>query len=99
MSNKNFKFVGPDQLKQNHSQEERMTTYDFVKKILGDINPVGETREDERRFKNLKETTELVDKLLTDIDALLEYKSRPEYSIKKAVEYVNNFLNTIGIKE
>jgi hypothetical protein len=35
--------------------------------------------------------------LLTDIDAVGPYRARQEYSMKKAGEYADKFLNRIGI--
>lgn len=76
-----------------------MEIYDVVKKLLGDIEPVGETREDERRHKNLVETCDLVDKLLTDIDRVIPNKNRTEHSMKKAGEYADSFFDGLGITE
>ena len=41
-----------------------MEVYDVVKKLIGPIEPVGESHTDEKRFENLKALTELVDSLL-----------------------------------
>jgi len=77
-----------------------MEIYDIVKKLIGEIDPVGETNTDDDRFENLKETTELVDRLLTDINRV-EYKNkdRGEFSMKRAGEYAKKFLDKIGITE
>lgn len=73
--------------------------YEVVKKIIGPVNPIGETREDEARFLNLKLETELVNALLTDIDHVIPYKTREEYSMKKAGEFADKFFTEIGIVE
>ncbi|GAI86093.1 unnamed protein product, partial [marine sediment metagenome] len=39
--------------------------YTVVKKLIGNINPVGETNTDNERFENLKIICELTNKLLT----------------------------------
>ena len=77
-----------------------MELYDVVKKLVGEIDPVGETNEDDRRFENLKTLTELVDKLLSDIDYVNTRNSkRYEYSLKRAGDFASKFLDNHGIKE
>lgn len=77
-----------------------MEIYDVVKKLVGPINPVGETNTDDERFKNLKVMTELVDELLTDIDTVA-YKNKDsyEFSRKRAAEFAINFYAKIGITD
>ena len=57
-----------------------MEIYDVVKKLVGKIDPIGETNTDNQRFENLKVMTELVDNLLTDIACVRMEKGRHEYS-------------------
>lgn len=77
-----------------------MDVYAIVKKLIGDIEPVGETNTDKKRFTNLEATTKLVDALLTDIDNVAyEYKDRHEHSVKKAAQFAGEFLTKIGIEE
>ena len=78
-----------------------MTNTDVVKKLIGNINPVGETNTDNQRFENLKEMCELVNNLITDIDDMAyRNKCSHEYSVKRASEYASNFLTkTVGIAE
>lgn len=76
-----------------------MTVYDVVVKLIGNVRPVGETYEDDRRFENLKEMTILVDNLLSDIDCVIPYKSKKEYSMKRAGEFADNFFTKLGIIE
>ena len=42
-----------------------MTNTDVVKKLIGKINPIGETNTDNERFENLKAMCELVNNLIT----------------------------------
>jgi len=58
--------------------------HEVVMKLAGPIMPVGETREDERRFNNLSRTIELVDLLLFDINQVVPNKNCVEGSMKKA---------------
>lgn len=76
-----------------------MEIYDVVTKLIGPISPIGETNADEQRFENLKVMTELVDKLLGDIDKVIPCKNRVEYSMKKAGEYADKFFSQLGIEE
>lgn len=77
-----------------------INVYEVVKKLIGPINPIGSTETDEMRFENLKSTTELVDALLTDIDAV-QYVNKDccEFSRKKAADFAEQFFNQIGIQE
>jgi len=76
-----------------------MEIYDVVKKLVGEIEPVGETYTDNARFENLKVMTELVDSLVKDIDYVGMEKDRHEYSRKRAGEFANKFLTQLGIVE
>lgn len=77
-----------------------MDIYDVVTKLIGPINPVGDTGVDEQRFENLKATTDLVNDLLRDIDAVAAAnKDRYEASRKLAGRYASDFFDRIGIKE
>ena len=78
-----------------------MTNTDVVKKLIGSINPVGESDIDDERYENLKEMCVLVDNLITDIDdmAFLNRHAQ-EYSVKRAAKYASTFLaKTVGIEE
>jgi hypothetical protein len=72
--------------------------YKVITKLIGPINPVGETHTDTSRFENLKVMTEVVDQLLTDIDRVASYHDRIEYSMKLAGQHACKFLDKIGIE-
>ena len=75
---------------------EKFTSYQVVKKLVGRIDPEGETNTDNLRFENLKEMTRVVDGLLFDIEAVaIGNKGRPEYSRKRAGEYASKFLDDV----
>ena len=76
-----------------------MDIYEVVVKLTGPIDPIGETQTDAKRYENLKTMCDLVDKLLTDIDAVIPNKNRVEFSMKRAGEYADKFLDKIGIEE
>lgn len=76
-----------------------MTIYDVVRKLIGgQIMPIGETNEDEKRFDRLKQTTELVILLLEDIHRVASCSHRGEYSIERSEKFANKFLDELGIK-
>ena len=75
-----------------------MDIHEVVMKLIGDISPIGETNEDNKRFENLKIMADLVDALLTDMDEIVFRKSNnQEYSIKRSVDFVIDFMDEIGI--
>ncbi len=74
-----------------------MTTYEVVRKLIGPIDPVGQTDRDTPRFENLKEMCSLVDKLLHDISAVSNVEHSHEHSVKKAGKYAADFIK--GQKE
>lgn len=75
------------------SESEKIDVYEVVKKLIGSISPIGETTADDKRFENLKQMTDLVNKLVTDIDDVsYNYKNSHEFSVKRAGEYADKFL-------
>jgi len=63
-----------------------MTIYEVVKKLIGSIEPYGDSDIDEKRSNNLDEHTELVFQLVVDLIETANFKDRNEYSIKKLGE-------------
>lgn len=80
--------------------DKKFTTLEIIENLIGKIDPVGESNEDDIRFENLKEMCELADLLIVKIDNVAyRNKNRPESSIKRAAEYADDFLkNWIGIE-
>lgn len=78
-----------------------MNYIEIIKKLIGPINPVGDSHIDAERFENLKYMCEMVDKLVQEIDNVhYRYKDDNEASIKLMADYADNFMsNTLGIKE
>ena len=73
-----------------------MDIHEIVKKLVGNIDPVGETHTDNARFENLKVMTELVDNLLSDIhNVISNNKNAYESSRKKAYSYAHEFYVTL----
>jgi len=77
-----------------------MDIHEIVKKLIGEIEPVGESNEDDRRYENLKALVMLTDKLMADIDDVATYnRSRIEFSMKRAGNYAKAFYDQLGIPE
>ena len=72
-----------------------MTLHEITKKLTGEIQPVGETHTDERRFKNLEEAIELCDRLLFDIGETARFADRPEASMSKAGKRAKEFMEQV----
>jgi len=75
-----------------------MTVYQIIAKLIGPIGPLGETNEDERRYKNLQHACEVTDALLVDIRDVAAHKISHQYSVRRAGECAASFLerNEIG---
>ena len=65
---------------------------DIVMKLIGEIEPVGETYTDEKRFANLLTVENTVDILLDEIRFASESKNRVEYSMQKIGRNANDYL-------
>lgn len=70
-----------------------MTNTEVVKKMIGNIQPAGDTNIDNERFENLKAMCELTDNLIAAInDVAYSNKHRGEYSIRQMAKYASDFL-------
>ena len=74
-----------------------MEIYDVVKKLIGNIEPVGTTYIDEKRLKNLKEHIDLTANLLHDLQIIVQYKDRDEYSMSVIGQKAYDFLKNLGV--
>lgn len=75
--------------------KNNIDVYEVVIKLIGEIKPIGESFEDERRFKQLEIMCDLVDRLLFQISDVIPDKERHECSMKRAGEYADNFFDAI----
>jgi len=77
-----------------------INVYEVVKKLTGEIDPVGETHVDNKRYENLQQLTALTEQLLTDICSIENrYKNNHQYSMKRASEHCARFLDDNGVHE
>ena len=72
-----------------------MTNYTVIKKLLGEIHPVGESNEDEKRLDNLKETIAVVELLLADIFIVSRNQCNPQHSMKVIALAAHKFIKEI----
>lgn len=76
-----------------------MTHPEIVKKLIGNVNPAGDSSIDEQRFKNLEELCDLVGILVTEISHVAQNRESYEVSVKKLGQYAYDFLvDNLGIK-
>ena len=72
-----------------------MEIYDVTKKLLGPIEPIGDTHVDDERHENLKSTINLIHKLLCDLIETASYSNCPEHSRSRAGKTANEFLKEL----
>lgn len=76
-----------------------MNHAEIVRKLIGEINPVGAAHIDPDRLENLKQMCTLIEHLIADITHVaVHYDDRYEASVKTSCEYAESFLSTLGIK-
>ena len=79
---------------------DKMTIHEVVKKLIGPVEPVGDSSCDDERFENLKAMTELVELLVIDIGWVGRKEISHEYSVKRAGEFACKFLTKgLGITD
>lgn len=71
---------------------DKYDTYSIVKKLIGEIRPIGETEYDTDARINLKEQIELVTNMLEDIIQVAYMKDSKEYSVSECGKLAHNFL-------
>lgn len=77
-----------------------MELIDIVNKLVGRIEPIGDTFVDEERFENLKAYCELINEMVKRVDDVVcnNWGSRLA-SVKKTNDYISDFLtNTLKIE-
>ena len=76
------------------TEQTRINLY-VTKKLLGDIDPVGESNIDEKRLENLEETIQLVDRLIYDIFQVSLNRNSQYHSIKILGERAHEYLKSL----
>lgn len=72
-----------------------MEIYDIVKKLIGNIDPIGESNYNEKALQSLKDTIGLVDKLLSDIADVSHGENSHMHSFFLAGKVARSYLNDV----
>lgn len=76
-------------------RETYYTVYDVVGKLIGRVEPVGETINDETVLGNVQELSELTTRLVEKLVDVSLYINRPEKSMRDVGEQAYDALMTI----
>lgn len=68
---------------------------EVTKKLIGAVEPIGETTTDGKRLENLRIMIVVMENLLIDLHGVSEYRNCHEYSMKKAGDLANVFLQNL----
>jgi hypothetical protein len=72
-----------------------MELNEIVMKLVGPVQPVGDSREDERRLANMKAPTELLDHLLQEVGRAANCEGRHESSMRVIGLHARQFLRQL----
>jgi hypothetical protein len=72
-----------------------MEMIDVVNKLIGRIQPIGESNEDAKRYNNLLAMCALTDQLITQIGLVSNLRNDGRGSMMKAGKYADEFLRDI----
>jgi len=75
--------------------ENRMDIYEVTKKLIGPIEPVGDSHTDSVRLINLRTHLELVEQLISDIENACKDKESHESSVKQSGLLANKFIEML----
>lgn len=67
----------------DYERRNLMDIYEIVKKLIGNIEPCGDSQIDEEHYKNLIEHIYLVDDLIESIVFVSKYKDSDEGSVRE----------------
>jgi hypothetical protein len=67
------------------------TIVEIIDKLVGKVEPVGETHVDNKRFENLQKLCGILDHYSVVVSDVSNLKNRQEYSIKRSGEFAENF--------
>lgn len=77
-----------------------MEVYDVVKKLIGEIRPVGDASRDPQRLENLKEMCKLHAEIHKAIDDVAyDFKDDKQGTVVTSCNFANKYLDSLGITE
>ena len=75
-----------------------MTNYEIVKRLIGNVRPLGDASRDSEILDNLKELCKLHAEIHKAIDDIAyDFKDDKQGSVKACCDYANNYLDSLGI--
>lgn len=72
-----------------------MEIYEILKKLIGEIEPCGDSAIDEQRKRNLLVFIDVLDQMLAELNKITEYGDSPEFSMKNIGEIARDKLREI----
>lgn len=75
-----------------------MDIYEVVKKLIGPVDPVGDSSIDAERFENLMVLASLVEDLVGDLSLVASGKTSGMGSFQKAGRYSSDFLDDLRLE-
>jgi hypothetical protein len=72
-----------------------MNIIDVIRKLIGRIEPIGETNEDNTRYENLREYEIVLAGLVSDVFIVAKAKDRCEYSMYRSGKYAYEILTEL----
>lgn len=75
-----------------------MSISQILKKLFGEIIPVGETNEDNKRFNNIENYYEALSFIISELQNCADIKSN-HYSVNKISKECKDILKEYGLEE
>lgn len=75
-----------------------MSISDILGKLLGEIQPIGETNEDNKRYENIQNYYEALSYIISCLSIASQNKDRQEYSMQKIGKECYDILKEYGLE-
>ena len=76
-----------------------MNIIEILRKLLGEIEPYGDTNIDKERYENIQNYYEVLSFIISKLRESAKLKDRQEYSINKIANECYDILKEYGIEE
>lgn len=76
-----------------------MSISEILRRLLGEIEPYGDTTIDDKRYLNIQNYYEALCFIVSKLKASAKLKDRKEYSIKEIARECQDILQEFGISE
>jgi hypothetical protein len=74
-----------------------LVLHEIIKKLVGDVMPLGDSSRDSERLKNLETLCGLTNRLITRIEEIsIRCKGSHEDSVQRIGNTANKFINQLG---